>query len=170
MQNSTLHAAHIIKLRQDIESAGRIIEQARKKSMVKIQSHQCLTRALEDIGGLYWIETTMEPRDIIAALSSLGRTKKIRKTPPDGVGIIQRDGARLVIYSGTGHAIRTRLFEHLFNYGNQLTTKLSLEIDKLPFSNHDWYISWVAIEDYPSRYALEAWWRISIGWPPFCIK
>jgi len=112
------------------------------------------------------------PVDLMCAASSAiaGKAKRTRRTNPGGVGFTQVVDRLQIVYSGTGHAMRTRLLEHMLNEGNRMTTKLSLRIADAPFSDYDWFVSYVFVKDYPTRYALEAWWREKKGWPPCCIR
>lgn len=136
-----------------------------------VANRQQVISAVTEGAGLYWIETNMPTENLLDAVRQVStKNKKIRKTKPEGVGFTKHIDGFQVVYSGTGQAIQTRLLEHLFSEGNKMTAKLSAVIDQQPFSSYDWYISTVYVDDYPSRYALESWWRLNIGWPPFCIR
>lgn len=158
-------------LRTHINRVGREVEAQRKLRRVQVSNRQHVISAVAEGAGLYWIETNMPTEELLGAIRQVSmKNKKIRKTKPKGVGFTKLIDEFQVVYSGTGHAIQTRLLEHLFNIGNEMTAKLSAVIDRSPFSNYNWYISTVYVDDYPSRYALESWWRLNIGWPPFCIR
>lgn len=122
--------------------------------------------------GIYWIETTMPPDKMASAISTItGKKRETRKTKPDGVGLIKQSGDDFyVAYSGTEDNIRKRLRQHLFNEGSEGTVKLGCVISQTPFSDFKWRVGFVEIEGYELRYALEAWWRLKIGWPVFCRR
>lgn len=160
-----------MNLRKHISQTGKLVEELRKKNRTKVKNRQELINSTKNHPGLYWIETNMPTSEITSAVKSLhGVIKETRKTNPDGVGFTTKADGFQIIYSGTKSKIQSRLLEHLFSDGCKKTKKMSLKIDSPPFSRYEWYISSVHIKDYPTRYAIEAWWRLNIGWPPFCIR
>ena len=101
----------------------------------------------------------------------LGKEKRIRKNPPKGTTLIKQNGTDFyVAYLGTEDDINKRLKQHLFNQGHADTVKLGCVIDEEPFSKYKWRISFKEIDSYEFRYAVEAWWRLNVGWPAFCLK
>jgi len=158
--------------RSQLNVTGERVDLLRIRNMAKICSRDDVIANTRNVAGLYWISTNMPILDIQAAIKeSSGRVKKTRKTKPDGVGFTVPDGKGIqIIYSGTGGKIQSRLLQHLLDEGHEKTVKLSLKIDNANFSDYDWYLSTVQIKDYPSRYAIEAWWRLNKGWPPFCLR
>lgn len=161
----------IMSFRNQISKTGARVEELRKKNRLRIKDRKELINKTKNHPGLYWIETNMPIREIISAVMSLNGVKKeIRKTKPSGVGFTKQENGLQIIYSGTKDNIQSRLLEHLFNEGNKKTAKMSLKIDNPSFSKYEWYISSVHIKDCPTRYAIESWWRINIGWPPFCRR
>lgn len=157
-------------LQAKLDSFGEKLEQARPA--VEVNSVDDIDLFAPSKAGIYWIETTM-PRDKMAsAISSItGKRCETRKTKPDGVGLIEQSGNDFyVAYSGTQDNIRIRLRQHLFNEGSASTAKLGCVISQAPFSDFKWRVGFVEIESYELRYALEAWWRLKIGWPVFCRR
>ncbi|BBN87053.1 hypothetical protein [Azospira sp. I09] len=160
-----------MNFRSHISKVGQIVEARRCRKRVQIRTRADLVSNTKKQPGLYWIETNMPASDITEAVKKCsGKTKNVRKTKPQGIGITRSVSGYQIIYSGTESDIQKRLLEHLFNEGADSTEKMSLQIDKPPFAQYDWYISCVHIKDYSTRYALEAWWRLNIGWPPFCKR
>lgn len=160
-----------MNLRSQISQAGYIVEMLRQRNRVQICSRVDLISKTRKLPGLYWIETNMPTTDITNAVKQhFNKVKVVRKTKPDGIGFTTPINGCQIIYSGTENDLQKRLLEHLFNEGNAGTTKMLIKIDSDPFSQYDWFISCVHIKDYPSRYAIEAWWRLNVGWPPFCIR
>jgi hypothetical protein len=158
-------------IRKSINNAGSIVERLRIKNRVKVNSVQSLISNTKHKPGLYWIETDMPINDIINAINTCSGIKKTtRKTPPRGAIFTGKQNGLQIIYSGTEQDIQKRLLQHLFNQGNSGTVKMSLKIDCSLFSKYQWYISSVHIKDGPTRYALEYWWRLNVGWPPFCLR
>lgn len=157
--------------RKYLNHLGFNLEKRRIKNRQKITTKNDLINHVKNEAGLYWIETNMPIEDIKSAIKiCTGKTKLTRKTKPCGIGLTKPNNNLLVIYSGTQENLQKRLLEHLFNEGSEEIGKLSLKIDCVQFSSYDWYVSCVYIKDYPSRYAFESWWRLNIGWPPFCIR
>ena len=157
-------------LQTQLNSLGEKLEQGR--AAIKVVSVDCINSIAPSKSGIYWIETTM-PRDKMASAISAITAKKCdpRKTKPRGVGFIeQRGDSFYVVYSGTQDNIRKRLRQHLFNEGSTNTVKLGCVISQAPFSDFEWRVGFVEIESYELRYALEAWWRLKIGWPVFCRR
>ena len=66
--------------------------------------------------------------------------------------------------------MRKRLKQHLFNQGHVDTVKLGCVIDEPPFIDYQWHIGFKQIDSYELRYAVEAWWRLNVGWPIFCLR
>jgi hypothetical protein len=143
-----------------------------EKTVVEVNSTTCIDASVPASPGVYWIETTMPIETMRNAISEvLGKNKRIRKSPPKGINLIQQRGADFyVAYSGTEDDIRKRLKQHLFNEGHADTVKLGCVIDEDPFSGYKWRVSFTVIESYEFRYAIEAWWRLNVGWPPFCLR
>jgi hypothetical protein len=142
------------------------------KTIVEVNSTGCIDTQVPTLPGVYWIETTM-PVDVMRAAISevLEKEKRVRKTPPQGTKLIeQRNSEFYVAYSGTEDDLRKRLKQHLFNQGHADTVKLGCVIDEYPFSQYRWRIGFAVIDSYEFRYAVEAWWRLNIGWPPFCLR
>lgn len=142
------------------------------KTLISVVSRACIDKNVPDKPGVYWIETTMPAEEMRQAISVVRKKeKKLRKTRPPGAAfIIQSAGQSYVAYSGTEEDLRERLKQHLFNEGHQRTEKLGCEIDKEPFSNYKWRVGFARIDSYELRYAIEAWWRINLGWPLFCLR
>jgi hypothetical protein len=104
-------------------------------------------------------------------LSAVGLFMKIRQKPPTQTQIItQMDHDSYVVYSGTEDNIRKRLKQHLFNEGPPETAKLGCVIDKTPFSEYQWRVSFAVTDSDEIRYAVETWWRLNVGWPVFCLR
>jgi len=143
-----------------------------QKTVVDVHSSNCIDTNVPASPGVYWIETTMPVNKMQTAISEvLDKEKRIRKIPPRGTKIIeQQKSGYYVAYSGTEDDLRKRLMQHLFNQGNAGTAKLGCVIDEAPFSQYKWRISYAEIDSYEFRYAVEAWWRHNIGWPPFCLR
>ncbi|WP_192036263.1 hypothetical protein [Halomonas sp. YLGW01] len=143
-----------------------------KKALIEVTSTECIDANVPDYPGVYWVETTMPVEDMKSAISNvLGKEKKVRRTPPPGVSIIEQEGDSLyVAYSGTEEDWRKRLKQHLFNQGHAKTVKLCCVIDEKPFSQYRWRVGFAAIDSYEIRYAVEAWWRLNKGWPKFCLR
>ena len=157
-------------LQTQLNAVGEKLEQGR--SAVEVNSVGGIDSIAPSKAGIYWIETTM-PRDKMAsAISTItGKMRETRKTKPEGVGLIEQSGDGFyVAYSGTQDNIRKRLRQHLFNEGSASTVKLGCVISQAPFSDFKWRVGFVEIESYELRYALEAWWRLKIGWPVFCRR
>ena len=154
-----------------LDKFGKEVEASRQKNRIKYRSRSQLENQLPETAGLYWIETDM-PQDIL--LKEICRTtekaKKTRSTNPEGVGFCKIKSGFQIVYSGTQANIRKRLLEHLFNEGNKDTAKLGCELEKGEFSKYSWFISFYELNDTTIRYAVESWWRVNVGWPPFCIR
>jgi len=160
-----------MNFRRHIEQVGNKLESRRKINRIQIKTRTDLIDATKKKSGLYWIETNMPIDDLKSAIYLCsGKKKNTRKTKPDGIGFTQRVNEYQIIYVGTENDLQKRLLEHLFNEGDKGTTKMSIKIDCLLFSKYEWYISCVYLKDDPTRYSIEAWWRLNIGWPPFCIR
>jgi len=160
----------IAQLQNQIDSVGR--EMDRERIAFEVSSVDGINSLAPSGPGIYWIETTMPKDKLASAISALtGKKRETRKTKPDGVGLIEQNGdAFYVAYSGTEDNIRKRLRQHLFNEGSATTVKLGCKITQPPFSDFKWRVAFVEIESYEIRYALEAWWRLKIGWPAFCRR
>lgn len=158
------------QLKSLLETFGNEVE--RDKGSIAVTSTSCIDNNVPDAPGVYWIETTMPVEEMREAISDvIGKNKKLRKNPPNGTSLINQQGNELyVAYSGTEEDIRKRLKQHLFNQGHVYTVKLGCVIDEAPFSNYQWHIGFKQIDSYELRYALEAWWRLNIGWPVFCLR
>lgn len=143
-----------------------------EKTVIPVTSTACIDNNVPASPGVYWIETTMPVEQMRKAISDvLGKEKRIRKTPPSGTDfVVQKDDDWYVAYSGTEEDIRKRLKQHLFNQGHADTVKLGCLIDEDPFSDYQWRIGFAEIDSYELRYAIEAWWRLNIGWPIFCLR
>ena len=155
-----------------LNQVGQEAEDSRKQSRRRIRTEQDLIEFASTREGVYWIETNMPDNEIISAVKeSTGKDLKVRKSKPEGKGLTSpdADGFR-VVYIGTQNNIQKRLAEHLFDAGSKGTGKLRCRIDHEPFSGYEWYFSQCEINSYSIRYAVEAWWRLNIGWPPFCIR
>lgn len=142
------------------------------KTVIEIISPSCINTNVPNSPGVYWIETTMPVDQMQTAISVvLGKKKRTRKSPPQGTALIeQRNSDYYVAYSGTEDDLRKRLKQHLFNQGNGQTVKLGCVINAPPFSQYKWRIGFAVIDSYEFRYAVEAWWRLNVGWPPFCLR
>ncbi|HEX7954607.1 MAG TPA: hypothetical protein VF523_16200, partial [Burkholderiales bacterium] len=57
-----------------------------------------------------------------------------------------------------------------FNQGHADTIKLGCVIDEESLSKFQWRINSKDIDNYYFRYAVDAWWRLNVGWPVFCLK
>lgn len=160
------------KLQNLLDTVGKQVEKERNAVRKKISIRQELISCAPTTGGLYWIETNMPDDTLLAAIKKTTlKDKRLRKSPPPkGVGFTQAQGGFKVIYSGTRSNIQSRLLEHLFNEGNANTGKLGCKIGDIPFSTYEWYVSYYKLEDDPVRIAIESWWRLNVGWPPFCLR
>jgi hypothetical protein len=143
-----------------------------EKTVVCIKSTACIDSNVPNLPGVYWIETTMPVEKMRKAISTvIAKEKRIRKSPPKGIGLIEQTEVDwYVAYSGTEEDIRKRLKQHLFNQGHSDTVKLGCVIDEEPFSEYQWRVSFTVIDSYEIRYAVEAWWRLNVGWPLFCLR
>lgn len=143
-----------------------------QRTVVEVYSSNCIDVSVPASPGVYWIETTMPVNEMQSAISEvLEKKKRVRKTPPRGTKIVEQQQSDFyVVYSGTKSDLRQRLKQHLFNQGHADTVKLGCIINEPPFSQHQWRISFAVIDSYEFRYAVEAWWRHNIGWPPFCLR
>ncbi|WP_372384201.1 hypothetical protein AB8613_00680 [Vibrio sp. BS-M-Sm-2] len=160
-----------MNFRNHIEEVGLLVDKLRLKNRVQVKSRSDLVKLARKSSGLYWIETDMPIGELKLAIQKCsGKLKKTRKTKPDGVGFTQQVNGFQIIYAGTENDLQKRLLEHLLDEGNAGTTKMSIKIDCPLFSKYSWFVSCVYLKDYPTRYAIEAWWRLNIGWPPFCIR
>jgi hypothetical protein len=160
-----------VNFRSHLANVASEVEKLRIRNRTQIASRSDLVSKTKKIPGLYWIETNMPIENISKAIKSCsGVCKRTRTTNPDGIGFTQAIKGYQIIYAGTESDLQKRLLEHLFNEGDKGTTKMSMKIDCAMFSDYKWFISCVYIKDYPTRYAIEAWWRLNIGWPPFCIR
>ena len=159
------------KLRDMLDQVGKEAEAARKQSRQRIRTTQDLEVA-SPLEGVYWIETNMPIAEIVSAVKETTRKGlRVRCTKPEGIGFTRPDANEFqVIYIGTQNNIRKRLSEHLFNTGSPKTGKLRCQINHERFSRYEWYFSQCEINHYSIRYAVESWWRLNIGWPPFCIR
>lgn len=160
----------LAQLQQQIDTVGHEME--RKKIALDVSSVDDVNSLAPSGPGIYWIETTMPKDTLASAIYALtGKKRETRKTKPDGVGLIEQNGdAFYVVYSGTEDNIRKRLRQHLFNESSSTIVKLGCAITQAPFSDFKWRIAVFEIESYEIRYALEAWWRLNIGWPAFCRR
>jgi len=159
------------KLKTLLDTVGEQVEKERKAIRKKIFTRQELINFVPTTGGLYWIETDMPDDKLLTAIKiTTGKNKRIRKSPPKDVGFTQAKKGFKVVYSGTRSNIQSRLLEHLFNEGNANTGKLGCEIEDTPFSKYEWYVSFYKLENDPVRIAIESWWRLNVGWPPFCLR
>ena len=158
------------QLQKQIDSVGH--EMDRRKIAFDVTSVDDINSHAPSGPGIYWIETTMPKDKLASAISALtGRKRETRKKKPDGVGFIEQNGdVFYVVYPGTEDNIRKRLRQHLFNEGSSTIVKLGCVITQAPFSDFKWRIAFFEIESYEIRYALEAWWRLKIGWPAFCRR
>lgn len=143
-----------------------------KRTTVDVQSVVSIDDNVPSASGVYWIETTMPLSLLQEALTKRhGKTKKTRKHVPRGTKLIKQEGKEYyVAYSGTEDDIRKRLKQHLFDYGHEGTARLGCDIAVKPFSDFQWKIGYSVIESYEIRYAVEAWWRLNVGWPAFCLR
>lgn len=143
-----------------------------QKTVIDVISTNCIDSNVPASPGVYWIETTMPVDEMQTAISEvLDKKKRIRKTPPRGTKlIVQQKSDYYFAYSGTEDDLRKRLKQHLFNQGHADTVKLGCVIDEIPFSQYKWRVGFAVIDSYVFRYAVEAWWRLNIGWPPFCLR
>ncbi len=158
------------QLKTLLETFGKEVE--RDKGSIAVTSTACIDNNVPSAPGVYWIETTMPVEEMREAISEVvGKNKRLRKNPPNGTSLIEQQNQELyVAYSGTEEDIRKRLKQHLFNQGHVDTVKLGCVIDEEPFSNHQWHIGFKQIDSYELRYAVEAWWRLNVGWPIFCLR
>jgi len=156
-----------------LNKVGSQIEEVRRTSQrKKISTRQDLVSFVPVNAGLYWIETNMPDEEMLEAIKkTTGKDdKRMRKNRPLKIDFTKADNGIKIIYSGTRSNIQSRLLEHLFNEGNDQTGKLGCKIEDKPFSEYEWYVSYHEIEDEPVRIAIEHWWRLNIGWPPFCLR
>lgn len=158
------------KLKELLSEYGEEVHES--KQSIAIKSTSCIDKNVPSSPGVYWIETNMPTEEMRASISEVtGKTKRIRKNPPNGTSLIESIGAdTCVVYSGTEEDINKRLKQHLFNLGHVDTVKLGCVIDEEPFSNYTWKIGFKQIDSYELRYAVEAWWRLNKGWPKFCLR
>jgi hypothetical protein len=161
----------------DIEALKHLLHQCgqkidAEKVVIEVHSTACIDSGVPALPGVYWIETTMPAEEIQNAITEvLGKEKKTRTNPPCGTNLIeQQSSGWYVVYSGTEEDLRKRLKQHLFNQGHVNTVKLGCVIDEEPFSKYQWRVSFVHIDSYEIRYAVEAWWRLNKGWPMFCLR
>ena len=160
-----------LAIRKQLDILGNKIEKQRYRSKRSIENRDDLVREISEQPGIYWIETNMPVSEIIASIEKCtGKRKSTRKTRPNGVGYIKPSNGFEIIYIGTHDNIQSRLLEHIFNEGSSSTGKLSINLNCDLFSKFTWNVYFININDYPMRYALEAWWRLNIGWPKFCIR
>ncbi len=99
--------------------------------------------------------------------------EKNRVNVPKGTktSIIAQDLQKpYIIYNGTQANLNVRLRQHLFNESNEKTGKLGIKIDTGKLKKFKWYVFYWEIDDIVMRNAIETWWRINIGWPPFCKR
>ncbi|WKJ90214.1 hypothetical protein QZJ86_19715 [Methylomonas montana] len=157
-------------LKNLLNEYGKAID--KDKVTIDVKSTSCIDTNVPASQGVYWIETTMPKEELRKAISEvLNKEKRLRKNPPKGVSLIDQEGDNYyVAYSGTEDDIKKRLKQHLFNQGHADTVKLGCVIDESPFSDYKWRISYQVIDNYEIRYAIEAWWRLNVGWPAFCLR
>lgn len=160
----------LVELRSSLYRYGQKVYEQR--SVVQVTQLASIAAGIPDKAGVYWIETTMPPEEMRNAISVVsGKDKKIRKTSPKGVNLIQQnESSWYVAYSGTEDNLRKRIKQHLLNEGHQKTAKLGCKIDQLPFSQFQWRVGFSTIDSLEIRYAVEAWWRLNHGWPIFCLR
>lgn len=153
-----------------LETFGNEVE--RDKGSIPVSSTSCIDNNVPSAPGVYWIETTMPVEEMREAVSEvIGKNKRLRKNPPNGTQLLRQQNQELyVVYSGTEEDMRKRLKQHLFNQGHVDTVKLGCVIDEPPFSKYQWHIGFKQIDSYELRYAVEAWWRLNVGWPIFCLR
>ena len=158
------------ELKRLLKAYGQEVHKTKK--VVDVIGTSCIDKYTPSSSGVYWIETTMPIEEMREAISEvLGKEKRLRKKPPKGTKLIEQNGTELyVAYSGTEDDIKKRLKQHLFNQGHADTVKLGCVIDEEPFSKYKWRISFTEIDSYELRYAVEAWWRLNVGWPAFCLR
>lgn len=158
------------QVRQSIGAFGRVAY-ARRTSL-SVRSWACLETGVPKEAGVYWVETNMPVARLQEGIHQVtGKERRVRKSAPKGTILLHQECNELyVAYSGTEGDLQTRLGQHLFNRGNAGTVKLGCIVDQEPFTKHDWRVSFTVIEDYVVRYAVEAWWRLEVGWPVFCIR
>jgi hypothetical protein len=155
-----------------IDKVGYEAEERRLASRIRVVTRADITLNVPAGEGVYWIETNM-PLALIpqATLAVTGRETLPRTTVPGGRGFTKPDeNGRQVIYVGTQANMQQRLLQHLFNEGHDKTGKLRCVVDTTPFNLYEWYVSFCTIEGHSARYSIEAWWRLYIGWPPFCVR
>lgn len=159
-------------LKELLDKVGKQVEEVRKTSKrKKVSNRQGLVNFVPTNGGLYWIETNMPDDKLLEAIKkTTGKDKRMRKTPPKKIDFTKADNGFKVVYSGTRSNIQSRLLEHLFNEGNDKTGKLGCKIEDKPFSQYEWYVSYCDLNDDTVRVAIESWWRLNAGWPPFCLR
>lgn len=143
-----------------------------RRTTVSIRNLSCLESKVPRQPGVYWIETNMPVEQLQDAIKEVtGKYRRLRQKAPKGTKLLIQNGtAPYVAYSGTEGDLQTRLSQHLFNRGNERTVKLGCLIDQSPFNEYEWRASFTIIEQYVLRYAVEAWWRLELGWPVFCLR
>ena len=153
----------LVKFGQEIE---------KERCSIPVTSISCIDKNIPTISGVYWIETTMPVEEMREAISNnIGKNKTIRKNPRKGTTFIEQRGQSLyVAYIGTEENINKRLKQHLFNKGSAKTGKLGCCVDGKRFKKYQWRVGYKQIDSFEIRYAIEAWWRLNIGWPKFCLK
>ena len=164
--------ADIDGLKTILEQVGKKVEKERIALRKKISSRAELIDFVPTAGGLYWIETNMPGTEMLEAIKeTTGKKKRMRSSKPrNGAGFTKANNGHQIVYSGTRSNIQSRLLEHLFNEGNVNTGKLGCKIEDTPFSKYEWHLSYYILEDDSVRIAIESWWRLNIGWPPFCLR
>lgn len=160
----------LTELKKLLHSCGKKVHE--RKTLIPVVGRDCIDKDVPNKPGVYWIETTMPAEEMRQAISVVRKKqKKFRTTRPPGAPIIvQNENQFYVAYSGTEEDLRKRLRQHLFDEGNQGTERLGCEIDKPPFAKYKWRVAFARIDSYELRYAVEAWWRINVGWPLFCLR
>jgi len=157
-------------LKNQLDKVGRLIHSNRVQYPISKLSN--IDRIVPSSSGVYWIQTDMPTDTLLQAIvKTTKKNKKIRKNPPSGVELIEQMHSGLyTVYSGTEANLNKRLKQHLFNLDSPSTAKLGCIINRKPFSEYEWRISFTEIDSYELRYAIESWWRLNIGWPKFCIR
>ncbi len=162
----------LAKLKNALVNYLKCIEENRERFY--IEKEQDLDGVGATCPGVYWIETTMPVQKIQQAFLSLrpnSNEKKTRKNAPKGLKLIEQNEEELyIIYLGTHDNISLRFKQHLFNHGGEKTGKLGLQVDQKEFCKYKWCVSFHEIQDYEIRYAVEAGWRSTYGWPVFCLR
>jgi hypothetical protein len=143
-----------------------------RRTTIAVKSLSCLESKIPKRPGVYWIETDMPVERLQDAIKdATGKARRTRKKAPKGTKLLLQNGAvHYVAYSGTEKDLQVRLSQHLFNLGNTGTVKLGCLVDQSPFNQYEWKVSFTVIEQYVLRYAVEAWWRLELGWPVFCLR